>query len=347
MNKWIFISASLLPMFFIGCTEHSLGGDSLPNEDVLINFSAGYSVDYDIEVATEEQQELTPGEATRTTIQKEMGVFCVAATEYDVEDDVDCLYGITEESFCHNLYNAKYRGTISTEKRNPINPVDTLLRTYPIEENSAIAAYAYYPYNVNENIEMGDTSWYVKLNLIEEKMLTDYCYTGKIFKTKKNARNGENIDLTFRHAFAKVKLNFEVIFEKDTSKDYIRIESFQMGLSGNGEGLLDLKNGNFYPKDSNETAFEIQEIKDAAESNKLVAETTMYIPPALKLKYVKIVYRKRSSNELITRVHRFEREPNYEKGVGYSIDIWLIVPEYPNGFKFNSNVEADAELEIL
>ena len=46
-------------------------------------------------------------------------------------------------------------------------------------------------------------------------------------------------------------------------------------------------------------------------------------------------------------MHRFEREPNYEKGVGYSIDIKLIVPEYPNGFKFNSNVEADAELEIL
>ena len=277
MRKWIFISASLLPMLFIGCTEHSLGGDSLPKEDVLVNFSAGKYVDYDIEVVPCETNEMETGATRAATTYISTGIVAVPITEYDVDDDVDCLYGLTEESFCLNLKNAEYAGT----HPGVMKPVDGLLRTFPIEEGSAIAAYAYYPYQ-KDALVVGDTTCYVKLDLIEEHMRKDYCYTGKIFKKKKDAIEGDgDIKLNYHHAFAEVKVNFNV-----NSNEYIRIDSLQMGVSNNGVGLLDLKNGNFYPEENNgkNVSFDITEIRNTINGREFSASTVLYIPPSVKLK---------------------------------------------------------------
>ena len=329
MRKWIFISASLLPMFFIGCTEHSLDSEILSKEDVLINFSAGYTVDYDIDVVPEDIPPLF-AENTRATVaatQRMLGIAGVAAAEDDA--DVDCLYGLTGESFCYNMYNAEYKGKLDGDGNfvGAVTPVDKLPRVFPIEERSAVAVYAYYPYQ--DEFVVGDTSCYVKLDLIKEHMLTDYAYTGKIFKTKRSYGKNDNIMLGFKHAFAQVKLTFE------SDRD-IYVDSLRMGISKNGVGLFDLKNGKFYPETSDEEnisySYDINEIRNNINGGTTKkTETVMYIPPTVPLKDLRIVYRKRGGTITVARTLTFENELTFEQGKEYSISVKLNVsPEIYN-----------------
>ncbi len=324
MNKWIIISASLLPMLFIGCTEHSLNGDSPFKEDVLVNFSARYAVDYDIDIVPEDLPELATCDTRAADSAVKMGILGVAATEDDV--NADCLYGVTGDSFCTNMFNAEYKGTLP----GTLKSMDGLPRVFPIEEKSALAVYAYSPYKENALV-VGDTSCYVQLNLVEEYMLNDYCYTGKVFQKKEGFGKDDMINLGFRHAFAKVKLDFSVVYPAEAQAKDLRIDTLQIGISGNGTGLFDLKNGMFYPEASEDSdegyAFDLYEIMSAVNVNALTATTELFIPPVIALKDVKVVYRRRNSDETITRTVTFENELKYEKGKEYSISITLNVPK--------------------
>ncbi len=345
MRKWIFISASLLPMLFIGCTEHSLGGDSQPKEDVLINFSAGYTVDYGIDVVPEEWPVLSGGKsrATVAATQTRIGVLGVAATEDDVY--ADCLSALTGESFCYNMYNAEYKGKLDEEGllKGEITPVDKKQRSFPIEENSAIAVYSYLPYK--GDLVIGDTSCYIRLDLASEYMLTDYLYTGKIFRTKNGYHENDSIELNFKHAFAKVNLDFK-------SDEYIYIDSLLMGTSKSGEGLLDLKNGRFYPDASEEEgisySFDVNEVRNEINSGTTkTSRSEMFIPHTVPLKYLKIVYHKREDDtKKVTRKLLFEGELSFEGGKEYNISVNLNVPEVIDGFKYTDE-DADSDLPIL
>lgn len=324
MNKWILISASLLPMLFIGCTEHSLNGDSPFKEDVLINFSAGYAIDYDIDVVPDDSKELTSERTRATSSPVRIGVVGVAATEDDVY--ADCLYGLTGDSFCNNMYNAEYKGTLPGAMKS----LDGLPRSFPLEEKSAIAVYAYSPYKAN-SLLIGDTTCYVQLNLIEECMLKDYCYTGKVFQKKDGFSEDDRINLAFNHAFAKVNLDFTVVYPEEASSIDLYIDTLQIGVDNNGAGLFDLKNGEFYPEASEDAdadyAFDIMEIRNAINVRALTATTEMYIPPIMALEDLKIVFRRRNGEKTITRTVTFERELKYERGKEYSISITLNVPK--------------------
>lgn len=323
MRKWILISASLLPMLFIGCTEHSLGGDSLPKEDVLINFLAGATVDYSVDVVPEEWplQAGTKTRATVTATQCKLGIVGVAATEDDVY--ADCLRALAAESFCYNMYNAEYKGKLDEEGllTGAITPVDKKQRSFPIEDNSAVAVYAYLPYN--KDFVVGDTSCYIRVDLAKEYMLTDYLYTGKIFRTKKGYLENDCIELELKHAFAKVNLYFE-------SDKFVYIDSLQMGISENGAGLLDLKNGDFYPensqKDSVSYSFDVNKVRNDFNSGTTrTSYTEMYIPQAIALKNLKIVYRNRGGSKTVTRTLTFDDELTFKRGREYSISIKLNV----------------------
>lgn len=325
MRKWILISASLLPMLFIGCTEHSLGGDSLPKEDVLINFSAGATVDYSVDVVPEEWplQAGTKTRATVTATQCKLGIVGVAATEDDVY--ADCLRALAAESFCYNMYNAEYKGKLDEEGllTGAITPVDKKQRSFPIEDNSAVAVYAYLPYN--KDFVVGDTSCYIRVDLASEYMLTDYLYTGKVFRAKNGFSVNDCIELDFKHAFAKVKLNFE-------SDKYVYIDSFQMGISKSGTGLFDLKNGNFYPEisedDNTSYSFDINKVRNDLNSGTTrTSYTEMYIPQTIAFKDLKIVYRNRGGSKTVTRTLTFDNELTFKRGKEYSISINLNVSD--------------------
>ena len=323
MRKWILISASLLPMLFIGCTEHSLGGDSLPKEDVLINFLAGSTVDYGIDVLPEDwpAQSGNKSRATIAATQVKIGVVGVAATEDDVY--ADCLDALTGESFCYNMYNAEYKGKLDENGllTGTITPVDKKLRSFPIEENSAVAVYSYLPYK--SEFVVGDTSCYVRLDLASEYMLTDYLYTGKVFRTKSGYQENDFIELNFKHAFAKVNLYFE-------SDKYIYIDSLQMGTSKSCVGLLDLKYGNFYSETSEEDnasySFDVNEVRNEINSGTTrTSYTEMYIPQTIAFKDLKVVYRNRGGAKTVTRILTFDNELTFKRGKEYSISINLNV----------------------
>ena len=323
MHKWIIISASLLPMFFIGCTEHSLDSDSLSKEDVLINFSAGYTVDYDVDVSSEEWQALS-GARTRATVaarEYRLGIIGISATEDD--EYADCLSSLTGDSFCYNMYNAEYKVKLDSEGNftGPVTPVDKVPRSFPIEENSAVAVYSYLPYE--RNIEIGDTSCYVNLDLVSEHMLTDYLYTGKVFRTKSGFEKNDSVRLNFKHAFAKVCLHFE-------ADKFVSIDTLRMGMSKNGVGLLDLKNGFFYPESAEEGdesySFDINEVRnDFNSGTKKESYTELFIPPTVPLKDLKIVYRKRGGTKTVTRTLTFDEELMFGRGKVYNISVTLNV----------------------
>lgn len=323
MRKWIIISASLLPMFFIGCTEHSLDSESLSKEDVLINFSAGYTVDYGVDVVPEEWQALSGVRSRATVAAKEyrLGIVGVAATEDDAY--ADCLRGLDGDSFCYNMYNAEYKVKLDSEGNftGGVTPVDKVPRSFPIEERSAVAVYSYLPYS--RNIEVGDTSCYVRLDLFSENMLTDYLYTGKIFRAKRGFGKDDCIALDYKHAFAKVCLSF-------VADKYVYIDSLQMGTGVNGTGLFDLKNGHFYPDspvgDDVSCSFDINKVRNDFNSGTTKESyTELYIPPTMPLKDMKIVYRLRGGTKTVTRTLTFDKELNFERGREYSISVKLNV----------------------
>ena len=146
MKKWIKISATLLPMMFIGCTEHSLDSHGLFNEEVHIQFAARPEINYEIDVVTRAKDN-----------EYSMGLVGVAVTEKD--SAADCLAGLNVYDFCRTLVNTEFTGVLD----GCIYPVDGVQRTFPFEKGSAMAVYAYLPYR-NTTVAIVVTFTQVKSN---------------------------------------------------------------------------------------------------------------------------------------------------------------------------------------
>ena len=316
MHKWIFISASLLPMFLIGCTEHSLDSESLSNEEVLINFSTGYTIDYDIDVVPVESALEDASETRATGNECSVGIVGIAATEDDLYSD--CLSGLSGDSFCNNLYNAEFTGSLPGN----IKPADGVTPAFPIEENSAVAVYAYSPHRENQLV-VGDTSCYVRLDLIKEKMSNDYCYTGKVFREKEGFKEDDKINLAFKHAFAKVKFKFNIVTSQRALTLFL-IDSLDVGIGENGKGLLDLKNGNFYPdenygNDGEIYSFSLDEIIKSLNIGDYNTDVAKYIPPIVTLKNIRLVFRNLLDGRKYTKNINIDKQLNLERGKEYSV----------------------------
>ena len=306
MKKWIKISATLLPMMFIGCTEHSLDSHGLFNEEVHIQFAARPEINYEIDVVTRAKDN-----------EYSMGLVGVAVTEKD--SAADCLAGLNVYDFCRTLVNTEFTGVLD----GCIYPVDGVQRTFPFEKGSAMAVYAYLPYR-NTEVEIGDTSCYIDLDLKADEFAVDYMYTGKVFRDKATYTQNSFFELPFKHAFAKVNFNFSSSAFKELG-NMVKIDTLAISFKGNGKGRLDLKNGNFYPErtSSNESyRIDFTNIKKAMNSGEHTsASSVLYIPPGILFRSIRLVVTVFGSKLPLVLELPFEKDVEFKRGYEYTISF--------------------------
>ncbi|MBR5860881.1 MAG: fimbrillin family protein [Bacteroidaceae bacterium] len=306
MKKWIKISATLLPMMFIGCTEHSLDSHGLSNEEVHIQFAARPEINYEIDVVTRAKDN-----------EYSMGLVGVAVTEKD--SAADCLAGLNVYDFCRTLVNTEFTGVLD----GCIYPVDGVQRTFPFEKGSAMAVYAYLPYR-NTEVEIGDTSCYINIDLKADEFAVDYMYTGKVFRDKATYTPESVFELPFKHAFAKVNFNFSSGVFKELGH-YVQIDTLAISFMGNGKGRLDLKNGNFYPeRTSSKESYRVNlaDIKYLMNSGvHTSASSVLYIPPGVLFKSIRLVVSVFDSRLPLVVELPFEKDVELKRGYEYTISF--------------------------
>lgn len=277
MRKKILILEALLSILFISCTDSDMDGIMPSGQEVCINFTAQPKSDYTINVGTRGAADIN------------VGILGVAATESD--SLLDCLTGLTEDSFCHTLCNAEFTGTLP----GGLTSVDGTKHVFPLEEESAIAAYAYSPYSAQE-VTIGDTSCYISIDVANNRFMTDYLYTGKVFKSKMKYREDETFTLPFSHAFANIETTFKSIVELEGITTLV-VDTFELLTNHNGKGLLDLKNGLMIP-DKDGYADTMSYRTNLLTSPIIINEEnpqsklSIYFPPAIHLDSIRISGRK-------------------------------------------------------
>lgn len=114
--------------------------------------------------------------------------------------------------------------------------------SFPLEENSAVAAYAYLPRIDMERIVCADSSCYIPLDLVADEAATDWMYSGKSAKTKDDARAQHDSIFTFKFKHAMTRLDF-VITPMQISNDKLELLEIDLGVYSHGIGLLSLEDG--------------------------------------------------------------------------------------------------------
>ncbi len=270
MRKKILILELLLSIFFIGCTNSDSDSIQLSGQEVCINFTAKAKSDYNINVGTRGATDIN------------VGIFGVAA----LEDDslLDCLSGLTEESFCHNLFNEEFIGAFP----GCLTPINGSKYAFPLEDKSAIAAYAYSPYNAQGAI-IGDTSCYIGIDVANTKFTVDYLYTGKVFKSKMKYSEDATFALPFMHAFANIEFTFN-----STNQTNLTVDTLELMTNHNGKGLFDLKNGCMIPDvegyaDTLPCVTNILSEPINIDEESRHSKMEIYFPPSIHLDSIRIV----------------------------------------------------------
>ena len=320
MHKRIFILEALLSIFFVCCTTSDSDGIIPSEQEVCINFSAVAHSDFTVNVGTR-----------GATDEINIGILGVAASEED--SLTDCLDGVTDDSFCHNLYNTEFTGTFP----GYLQPAEEIVPAFPLEDKSAIAVYAYSPYSPNK-VVIGDTTCYINIDVAKEKFRYDYLYTGRIFKSKAAYSNDNTFALPFMHAFAKIDISF---VEQMTlgNGEYWTIDTLQLITKSTGKGLFDLKNGIMLPDTTGEAdtiSFRTNIIDEPLlidnENNE--KNTTIYFPPVLQLDSVRITGYRWGNKFIKTYAMPIPDEgAQFERGKKYSMEFatplepeWSVVP---------------------
>ncbi len=301
MLKKILILEALLSIFLISCTNSDSDGFMPSGQEVCINFTAKPQSDYSINVGTRGATEIN------------VGIFGVAATDSD--SLLDILTGVTENSFCHNLYNAEFTGSLP----GGLISAEGLKHVFPLEENSAIAAYAYSPYCDVEPL-IGDTSCYIAIDAAANQFRTDYLYTGKVFKSKMEYREDETFALPFMHAFANIEMTFQ-----STGFIDLEIDTLMLMTNHNGKGLLDIKTGTMIPDDEGYAdtlphKTNLLEEPIILDYNTPLSKMEIYFPPSIHLDSIRLVGSKnRISFDKTFAIPHQPDSAQYAKGKKYSM----------------------------
>lgn len=114
--------------------------------------------------------------------------------------------------------------------------------SFPLEENSAVAAYAYLPRIDMKRIVCDMYSCYIPLDLVADEAATDWMYSGKVARSKNDAREQHDFIFTFEFKHAMTRLDF-VISPMLISKDKLKLLEIDLGVYSHGIGLLSLEDG--------------------------------------------------------------------------------------------------------
>lgn len=110
--------------------------------------------------------------------------------------------------------------------------------SFPIEDGSAIAAYAYLPHT--RNIVYSGDSCYIPIDLMADSATTDWMYSGRVAKTKMEYCEESTFAFNFRHAMTRLDM---VISPEVAVNDTVEILEIDLGMYNHGKGRLMLEDG--------------------------------------------------------------------------------------------------------
>lgn len=110
--------------------------------------------------------------------------------------------------------------------------------SFPIEDSSAIVAYAYLPHT--QHIVYDNDSCYIPIDLMADSATTDWMYTGRVAKTKTRYCEDPTFVFNFRHAMTRLDL---VISPEIGANDTVEILEIDLGMYNHGKGRLLLEDG--------------------------------------------------------------------------------------------------------
>ena len=220
----------LIVLLLGGCTADF--SEVLPTEEkpVYIRFASGVSINASVSEATRS------GAAVGDTLP--IGILGLGVQESELSTTT--LAGRDHWSFrdwmSNDLYYYVHGGS------NSIVHSQGEIPSFPLEENSAVAAYAYLPHVGMERIVCDMQSCYISLDLASDEAATDWMYSGKVAKTKNEARAQHDsiFNIEFKHAMA--KLDF-VVSTAITNSNRMELLEIELGVYNHGIGLLSLEDG--------------------------------------------------------------------------------------------------------
>lgn len=110
--------------------------------------------------------------------------------------------------------------------------------SFPIENGSAVAAYAYLPHT--PHIVYDDSCCYIPIDLMADSATTDWMYSGRVAKTKSEYCDNPTFVFNFRHAMTRLDM---VLFPEGVANDTVEILEVDLGMYNHGKGRLLLENG--------------------------------------------------------------------------------------------------------
>lgn len=214
----------LLYIFIIlltGCTTDFTGLEK-SEESVYIRFSTAVDIHVDV------------SEATRSRMSEEETLVGVLGIGTQAESlSLTTLAGYDTTSLrqwmandAYYLYDRSFEHTLGQQP------------SFPIEDGSAVAAYAYLPYT--KHIVYGIDSCYIPIDLMADSATTDWMYTGRVARTKAEYREEPTFAFNFHHAMTRLDL---VLSPEIATNDTVEILEIDLGMYNHGKGRLSLENG--------------------------------------------------------------------------------------------------------
>ncbi len=219
MVKYLFL---ILVTLLSGCTA-DFSGLEKPEESVYIRFTSAIDLQADVVEAT--RSGYVSGQS--------VGILGIALPE-DMMDEAT-IVGADERMLRQWMANDVYYrnvqgGMVHHEGQNP---------TFPIEQGSAIVAYAYMPHSGKIVYEAEDC--YIPLDLIADSATTDWMYSGKVGKSKEEYLEDQIFKFGFEHALTRL----DIVMSPQTNRfdKSFRITEVSLGTYGHGKGRLSIEDG--------------------------------------------------------------------------------------------------------
>lgn len=219
MVKYLFL---ILVTLLSGCTA-DFSGLEKPEEAVCIRFTSAIDIQADVV------------EATRSgyALGQSVGILGIALPE-DMMDEAT-IGGANERMLRQWMANDVYYrnvqgGMVHSKGQKP---------TFPIEQGSAIVAYAYMPHSGKIAYEAGDC--YIPLDLMADSATTDWMYSGKVAKSKEKYLEDRIFKFGFEHALTRL----DIVVNPQTNRfdKSFRIKEVSLGIYSHGKGRLSLEDG--------------------------------------------------------------------------------------------------------
>lgn len=211
----------ILIFLLSGCST-DFSGLEKPEEPVYIRFSTIADIQVNV------------SEATRSkTAEKEAAIGILGIGVQAELLDQTALAGCSIESLREWMANDVYH----LNERN-LTHVLGKYPSFPVEDCSAVAAYAYLPHS--ENVVYGEDNCYIPINLMVDSATTDWMYSGRVAKAKAEYCEDPTFVFDFRHAMTRLDM---VISPKMHANDTVEILKIDLGMYNHGKGFLSLEDG--------------------------------------------------------------------------------------------------------